>query len=135
MKTLASCSPREFLVQTNKIRRAVANWLSLTKIMEIRKHMPDIPDDMPVEEKRAAYAEQARKNINDVLDKILDEYPNETAELLGLMCFVEPDDLDNHKMSEFFGAVNEMLASEEIIDFFISLMRLGNKPISGTAKV
>ena len=41
MKTLANCNPVEFLVQTNKIRKAVWDWLSLTQVMEIRKNLPE----------------------------------------------------------------------------------------------
>ena len=45
MKNLANCNVREFLTQTNKIRKSVSNWLSLTQILEIRKNNPVIPDD------------------------------------------------------------------------------------------
>ena len=134
MKTLANCTPREFLVQTNKIRKAVQNWLTLTKIMEIRKHLPTIPENVTDDERRELVTAQIKENANAMLDAALDEHPNETAELLGLMCFVEPDDLDNHRMVEFFGAVSEMLNCREIIDFFISLVRLASTNTSHSAK-
>lgn len=130
MKTLANCNPREFLVQTNKIRKAVASWLSLTKVLEIRKNLPHLSEDATEDERREAIAEQVKKNTTDMLDAILDEHPEETAELLGLLCFVEPDDLENHKMTEFFGAIAEILNSREILDFFISLGQLENLNIS-----
>lgn len=133
MKTLANCNPREFLVQTNRIRKAVANWLSLTKVLEIRKNLPQLSGDVSPEERKAAMATQMRKNAMAMLDAILDEHPNETAELLGLMCFIEPSDLDNHSMTEFVGAIAEMINSQEIIDFFISLARLESINISNTA--
>lgn len=134
MKSLANCSPREFLVQTNKIRKAVQNWLTLTKIMEIRKNLPDIPEGVTEDERRELVTAQIKRNANAMLDAVLDEHPGETAELLGLMCFVEPEDLDNHKMTEFFGAVAEMLNSREIIDFFISLVNLESINTSNSAK-
>lgn len=135
MKTLANCSPREFLVQTNKIRKAVSNWLSLTKILEIRKAQPKYAENATEEERRAAITQQIQDNANAMLDAILDEHPEETAELLGLICFVEPDDLDNHSMTEFFGAVSEILDSREVLDFFISLAKLGSMNTSAAAKV
>ena len=134
MKTLASCTPREFLVQSNKIRKSVANWLSLTKVLEIRKKLPDLPKNATEEERRKAMTAQIKANASAMLDAVLDEHPNETAELLGLMCFIEPDDLDNHKMTEFFGAIAEMLSSPEIIDFFISLAKLESMNTSDSAK-
>lgn len=134
MKTLANCSPREFLVQSNKIRKSVAKWLSLTKLLDIRKNLPTIPEDATEDERRDAIAKQVQANATAMLDAILDDHPEETAELLGLLCFVEPDDLDNHSMTEFFGAISEILNSREIIDFFTSLVSLGSGNSSGFAK-
>jgi len=134
MKTLANCSPREFLVQSNKIRKSVAKWLSLTKLLDIRKNLPTIPEDATEDERRDAIAKQVQANASAMLDAILDDHPEETAELLGLLCFVEPDDLDNHSMTEFFGAISEILNSREIIDFFTSLVSLGSGNSSGPAK-
>lgn len=134
MKTLANCSPREFLVQSNKIRKSVAKWLSLTKLLDIRKNLPTIPEDATEDERRDAIAKQVQANATAMLDAILDDHPEETAELLGLLCFVEPDDLDNHSMTEFFGAISEILNSREIIDFFTSLVSLGSGNTSGSAR-
>ena len=36
LKTLANCKPSEFLKQTNKIRKAAAEWLTATDILEIK---------------------------------------------------------------------------------------------------
>lgn len=134
MKTLVNCNPKEFLVQTNKIRKSVANWLSLTKVMEIRKGKPNIPDGATAEERKKATQDQVMKNLTAMLDSILDEYPDETAELLGLMCFVEPSDLENHKMTEFLGAFSEIISCPEVISFFTSLMQLEQMNTSDTAK-
>ena len=134
MKTLATCSPVEFLVQTNKIRRYVERWLSLTKIMEIRKRLPAFEDDMSEEEKKQATMQQVKKNINAMLDSVLEEYPAETAELLGLLCFIEPEDLNNHTMLEFIPAITELLENQEVLSFFTSLAKLGQTSISGGVK-
>ena len=129
MKTLANCTPKEFLVQTNKIRKSAEKWLSLTKIMEIRKRLPEVEADASEEEKKAALENQVRLNLSTMLDAILDEYPDETAELLGLLCFIDPKDLDNHSMLEILANVTEILNSEEVLSFFMSLAQLGNRGI------
>ncbi len=134
MKNLANCNVREFLTQTNKIRKSVANWLSLTQVLEIRKNMPVFTDDVSEEERKKAMTEQAKKNFSDMLDSILDKYPDETAEMLGLMCFIEPKDLNKHKMTELFSSFNEMINCEEVISFFISLVSLAKKAGFGTQK-
>lgn len=134
MKTLATCSPVEFLVQTNKIRRSVENWLTLTKVMEIRKRLPELPQGAKPEEVKQARNEQAKKNLSAILDSVLEEHPQKTAELLGLLCFIEPEDLENHSMLEIIGSVNELVASQEVLSFFTSLMQLVQTATSGTAK-
>ena len=68
MKNLANCGPREFLRQTAKIRHAVEKWLTLTDIINIRKRLPDLPDDMPEDEKRDKVLEQAKANVKLMLD-------------------------------------------------------------------
>lgn len=135
MKTLANCSPKEFLVQTNKIRKSVENWLTVTKVLEIRKNLPKISDDATPEQRKEAVSAQIKKNLADMLDSILDEHPDETAELLGLLCFIDPDDLENHRMTELFGAFGEIISCPEVISFFTSLIQLGQTNTSAPAKV
>lgn len=134
MKTLANCSPREFLTQANKIRKLAADWLDKTRILEIRQTQPELEAGMTAEEAKEARRQQARKNIGKMLDAILEEHPNETADLLGLLCFIDPEDLDNYRMTDLLQAANELLNSQEVIDFFISLAKLGLTDISTEQK-
>lgn len=134
MKTLATCSPVEFLVQTNKIRRSVESWLTMTKVMEIRKRLPELPQGAKPEDVKKARQEQAKKNFSSILDSVLEEHPQETAELLGMLCFIEPEDLGNHSMLEIISSVNELIASPEVLSFFTSLMQLVQTVTSDTAK-
>ena len=134
MKTLATCSPVEFLVQTNKIRRSVESWLTLTKVMEIRKRLPELPQGAKPENIKKARQEQAKKNFSAILYSVLEEHPQETAELLGLLCFIEPEDLENHSMLEIISAVNELIPSPEVLSFFTSLTQLVQSVTSDTAK-
>ena len=125
MKTLANCKPSEFLRQTNKIRKAVSKWLTDTDIMNIRKRMPQIPVDGTVEEKAKAVAEQTRKNLDAILDAMLEEHPDETLEVLALICFIEPENVDDYRVGEYLTAFTELISDEAVIGFFISLMQLG----------
>lgn len=134
MKTIANCNPKEFLVQTNKIRKHVAKWLSLTKILEIRKNVPEFDVDASAEDRSAAEQEQMKKNLTAILDAVLEDHPEETAELLGLLCFVEPDDLENHSMAEFLGAFSEIIDNPEVVGFFISLAQLAKLDSSDSVK-
>lgn len=122
MKNLANCKPTEFLRQTNRIRKYVAQWLDMTGILDIRKDMPEVDKNASEEEKVQAIREQARKNISRMFDAILDDHPTETMTLLGLLCFVEPDDVDNYPVKDYLAAFTDILNSDEVIDFFTALL-------------
>lgn len=130
MKNLANCKPREFLTQSVKIRRAVEKFLTDTDIMNIRKTMPDLSNITDDEHRKEAYEKQARENLGRIYDVIAEEHPDETLEVLALLCFVDPKHVDDYPMMEYLNAVSEMLSSEAVIGFFTSLMRLGQMDIS-----
>lgn len=144
MNNLANCKPSEFLVQTNKIRKAVAKWLDLTKVMEIRKTMPTLikPEvDATAEERIQIMAKnkeimekQGKENLSKILDEMLEKHPKETLEILALMCFVDPKNVDDHPMYEYIGAINELISNQAVLGFFTSLMQLDQMDISVASK-
>lgn len=144
LKTLVTCKPTEFLKQTNRIKRAVEKWLTNTDIINIRKRLPALVP-MPIgaseeerkaifEQNKALAEEQAKKNVSAMLDAILEDHPEETLELLGLCCFIEPDHIDDYTVSDYLNAFNSIISDRAVIDFFISLASLGQKSISNVSK-
>lgn len=135
MKTLANCTPREFLKQTNRIRIAADEWLTATKILEIRQRMPELPEATKpdskeelkenIEARRKAFADQMRDNIFAMLEAMLDTNADKTEELLCLVCFVEPKDADKYTMSEYLACLGELLTDAGVLSFFDSLVKLG----------
>lgn len=143
MKNLANCTPREFLKQTYRIKKSAEKWLELTDILNIRKNMPTlIPvKNLEGEAREKAQAEnkkllskQITKNLMDIMDKILDEHADETIEILSLCCFVEPEDADNHTMSEYLASLGELLADEGVMSFFTSLAQLEQRDTKTVSK-
>lgn len=139
MKNLANCKPSEFLRQTSRIRKAVANWLTVTEIMEIRRRLPKlvrVTDDMDeaqvAAENRRRTQEQIRKNAMDILAAVLDDHPEETLEILALLCFVEPEQVDDHSVEEYLEAFTELISNQTVINFFGSLARLERLDTSST---
>lgn len=124
MKTLANCSPTEFLMQTNKIRKSVERWLTATDVVNIRKRLPYIDPNATEEEKKKAFKDQADKNFAEMLDSCLEAHPKETIELMALVCFIEPSDADNHQMTEYLGAILEIIQDENCMAFFRLLVQL-----------
>lgn len=133
MKTLANCTPREFLAQTNKIRKVAKDWLDKTKVLDIRKSAPVFEDGATDEQKKAAILEQAKKNLYAMLDAVLEKYPDETVSLLCLCCFIDPEDAENHSMAEFLGNIGEVLNDENVVSFFTSLASLAQMNISDSS--
>lgn len=141
MKNLANCTPKEFLVQTNKIRKSVERWLEVTDIMNIRgeaqapkfEPLPKGASAEEVEEHMKAYrqevAKASSKSMNKMLEAIMEKHPDETVELLALLCFVDPKDANNYTVTEYLKTLNELLSNETVIDFFTSLVRLGQSGI------
>lgn len=127
LKNLANCKPSEFLQQTNKIRKAVSNWLTLTDIQGIRKRQPVFTEDMTDAEKKAAVKKQTNENFNAILDSVLDKNADATLEVLALASFVEPEDVDTHTVKEYMISFTELLNDEDIIAFFTSLIDVGQK--------
>lgn len=135
MKSIANCEPKEFLKQANRIRHSVANWLTVTDVMNIRRNYPEpkpIPEDATDEQKAEiekrndeALREQIKKNWEKILDSVMEEHADETLEVLALCCFVEPKDISKHSVVEYIRAFNELISNKDVLDFFTSLVRLG----------
>ena len=134
MKNLANCKPSEFLKQTNRIKKSLEKWMTDIDLKKIRSQLPevtDIPKDADditrqriIEENKQKMKDQAYKNLSKIIDSALGEYPDETLEVLALLCFVEPENVDDHPMSEYITALTELITDEAVINFFISFSRL-----------
>lgn len=140
MKTLANCSPKEFMRQTILIRRAAEKWIKATDIINIRKRLPVLevaPKDAEpalkreiAEKNKKKAQEQTWKNVSDILDNSFEKHPDETLEILALCCFVEPSAAEKYPMSYYLGAITELINDEAVMGFFISLVRLGQTDTS-----
>lgn len=127
LKNLSTCKPSEFLAQTNKIRKEVSSWLTLTDIQGIRKRVPTLTDDMTDEEKEKLVKKQTDENFNAILDSVLEEHAEETLKVLALANFIDPKDVDNYTVGEYIASFNELIHDDEVVSFFTSLIGLAQK--------
>lgn len=144
MKNLANCKPSEFLKQTNLIKKSVEKWLTATDIMNIRKRTPELviaKDTMTMEERREVVEknnrlthDQMMKNFSAIIDAIAEDHPEETIELLALVCFVEPEHADDHTMEEYLESISELLTNKSVLSFFGSLGQWVQTSISPVSK-
>lgn len=134
MKNLANCTPTEFLKQTYKIKKDLEKWITDIDLKNIRARKPEIieiPQEATAEEKRKIISEngkrvkeQGMKNLSDIFDAAMGEHPDETLRILALMCFVEPDDVDNHSISEYMQCIADLMSDDAVVNFFVSFYRL-----------
>ena len=124
MKNLANCKPSEFLRQTNKIRKSASKWMKDVNVFEIRRRKPEGFDEMTEEEQNESMREQARENLFEMMDSALEDHVDETLELLALLCFVEPEHVDDYKVTDYLKSFAEIISDKDVLDFFISLMQL-----------
>lgn len=139
MKNLANCKPSEFLKQTNRIKKSLEKWMTDVDLKKIRNQIPEltvVPENASDIEKRRIFdenkkkvKEQGYKNLSQIIDAAFEDHPDETLEVLALLCFIEPQDVDNHPMGEYLTALSELITDEAVINFFISFSRLGQSGI------
>lgn len=123
MKTLANCTPVEFLRQTNKIRHSVEDLLLDSGVQEIRKRMPELTGKETQEERKRLMNNQAKKNMGAILDALMEKNAEQTANVLGMMCFLEPEEMEKTTVSEIMTPVLELLNSKPVMDFLLLSMK------------
>ena len=119
MKNLANCTPTEFLRQTVLLRPVMREWFDKTGFAEIRKRRPEGFDQMNKAERAEAISEQAAENMSDMLDAAMEKDPEGTLKVLALCCFVPPEEVDSHPMTEYLGAFFDMISNEAVRSFFM----------------
>lgn len=131
VKTLANCTPVEFLRQTNKIKYAVENYLKLTGAKEILRRRPTFSGSETAAEKAEITKHQWKDNMNTLTDTVLDTYAEQTAELIGLMCFMDKEQISNTQMINLLYPLLELIQNKQVMSFFQALVSLGQTNTPG----
>ena len=132
MKTIAKLNATDFLRRCNKIRYAAYDLVKDTGVMKIRERMPEFTGKETKEEREAMLEVQARKNVSDMLDALLDEHAEQTVEVLKLMCVPEEwEDIDTMDGIDVATAGLEIISAPKVMDFFVSLVRSGLTTMGG----
>ena len=93
-------------------------------IGEIRKRLPEYKEEDTPEERKAKMKKQGRDNLWAIFDELFGKYPKETTELFGLMCFIEPAEIDNYNGMELTAKCIDMLGDENVATFLVSLSKI-----------
>ena len=70
----------------------------------------------------------------ETLEAAMEKHPDETIEIMALVCFIEPSKANDYPMSEYLANITEILNDKAVLDFFTSLASLGVINTSGIAE-
>lgn len=127
MKTIAQLNGVDFLRKCNKVRHRVADILSETGVLEYRKRQPEFTGKETLAERKQLIHKQSKKNIDAMLDCLLDEHAEKTVELLNLLTIREEGDPEEIAGFDMLTAGLELLSNQKVMDFFISVASSGLK--------
>ena len=124
MRTIANLNGVEFLRAINRTRYAVEKLLNVTGVMKIRKNIPAFTGTETAEERAEMERAQVKKNLNDMLDSLLETYPEETYECIMALCVLdegepEPDGI------ELIMAAFSLIGDKRVLDFLSALGKSG----------
>lgn len=120
MKTIANLGTADFLRACNKIRHKVSDFLEETQVLELRKTMPTFTGEETKEEKNKMFAAQGKKNVDAMLDCLLEQYPEKTAEFVELFIIKDETDGDIEGV-DILMCLFELFGNEKVMNFLQSL--------------
>jgi hypothetical protein len=127
MRTIANLNGVEFLRAVNRTRHAVEKLMKTTSILDIWKRKPTFTGKETAEERNEIARNQIKKNLNDLLDSLLETHPEETYECFLALCVLdEGETVDGIAMLE---AIFSLISDKRVVDF---LLQLGKSGLSDT---
>lgn len=124
MKTIANLTGVEFLRAINRTRHAVEKLLAVTGVLKIRKNVPTFTGNETAEEKAEMERAQVKKNLNDMLDSLLETHPEETYECILALCVREEGDPEPDGI-ELIMAAFSLIGDKRVLDFLVQLGKSG----------
>ena len=124
MKTIANLNGVDFLRAINRTRHAVEKLMKVTDVLGIWKKMPVFTGEESQEEKHEMARDQVKKNLNDILDTLLEKHPEETYECIMALCVREDGEPEPDGIELVMAAFN-LISDKRVIDFLLQLGRSG----------
>jgi ferritin len=127
MKTIAELTGGDFLRHCNKIRHQVSDIIKETGVLEIRKRQPEYSGKETEAEKAEMRKAQAKKNIDSMLDCMLEEHAEQTMKLLNLFVIREEGDPEEIPDFDLIAIGLDLIGNQKVMNFFISAASSGLK--------
>ena len=124
MRTIANLDGVEFLRAINRTRHAAEKLMKVTDVLNIWKKPPTFKGDETEEEKLKISRGQIKKNLNDILDTLLEKHPEETYECIMALCVRDEGEPEPDGIELMMAAFN-LIADERVINFLLQLGKSG----------
>ena len=124
MRTIANLNGVEFLRAINRTRHSVESLLTVTDVMNIWKKKPSFNGDETPEQKHGMEREQIKKNLNDILDSLLETHPEETYACIMALCVRDEGEPEPDGIELIMAAVS-LIADKRVMDFLLALGKSG----------
>ena len=124
MKTIANLSGVEFLRAINRTRHAVEKLMKVTDVLAIWKQNPTFKGDETPEEMHEIQRNQIKKNLNDILDSLLEKHPEETFECIMALCVRDEGEPEPDGIELVMAAFN-LISDQRVMDFLLQLGKSG----------
>ena len=124
MRTIANLSGVEFLRAINRTRHAVEKLMKVTDVLNIWKNNPTFTGEETEEEKIKMSREQIKKNLNDILDSLLEKHPEETYECIMALCVRDEGEPEPDGIELIMAAFN-LISDKRVLDFLLQLGKSG----------
>lgn len=124
MRTIANLSGVEFLRAINRTRHAVEKLMKVTDVLNIWKKNPTFKGDETEEEKLEIARGQIKKNLNDILDTLLEKHPEETFECIMALCVRDEGEPEPDGIELVMAAFN-LISDKRVLDFLLQLGKSG----------
>ena len=124
MRTIANLDGVEFLKAINRSRHAVGKLMEVTDVLNIWKKKPTFMGDETPEEQHQIAREQIKKNLNEILDTLLEKHPEETYNCIMALCVRDDGEPEPDGISLIMAAFN-LISDKRVVDFLLQLGNLG----------
>lgn len=124
MRTIANLNGVEFLRAINRTRHAAEKLMKVTDVLNIWKKNPTFKGDETQEQRHEMQRKQLKKNLNDVLDTLLEKHPEETFECIMAMCVRDEGEPEPDGIELVMAAAN-LISDKRVVDFLLQLGKSG----------
>lgn len=124
MRTIANLSGVEFLRAINRTRHAVEKLMKTTDVLTIWRKNPTFSGKETPEEKQEMARNQIKKNLDEMLDSLLEKHPEVTMECIMAMCVKGEGEPDPDGI-ELVMAAFSLISDKRVLDFLLQLGKSG----------